>query len=118
MEYQKITNLLDNSSNKPSKFRTKIWIEINNESRGGCNVNSQVKFKTTMLKSCLCDYSDAHILFKGTITVDNTGTVAVPNNRNKKVIFKNFAAFTNFINEINNTQMDNTKNIDKVIPIE
>ena len=51
MEYQKIANLLDDTtSNKPSKFRTKNLVEINDKSRGTCNVNSQVKFKTTMLK--------------------------------------------------------------------
>ena len=59
MEYQKTTYLLDNASNQPYKFRTKNWVEINNESRGGYNVNSQIKFKTTMLKSSLCDYNDA-----------------------------------------------------------
>ena len=72
MEYQKITNLIDNASNQLSKFRTKNWVEINDESRAGYNVNSQIKFKTTMLKSSLCDYSDAHILVKGTITVADT----------------------------------------------
>ena len=84
MEYQKITHLSDNASNQPSKFRTKNWVEINDEPRGGYNVNSQIKFKTTML---VCDYSDAYILVKGPITVDNTGTAAAPNNRNKNVIF-------------------------------
>ena len=65
MEYQKIANLLDdNKSNQPPKFRTKNWVEINDESRGTYNVNSQIKFKTTMLKSNLCDYSDAYILVK------------------------------------------------------
>ena len=103
MEYQKITNLLDNASNQPSKFRTKNWVEINDESRGVYNVNSQIKFKTAMLKSSLCDYSDVNILVKGTITVDNTGTAAAPNNRNKKVIFKNCVPFTNCISEINST---------------
>ena len=50
MEYQKIVNLLDdNTSNEPSKFRTKNWVEINDKSRGTYNVNSQIKFKTTML---------------------------------------------------------------------
>ena len=49
MEYQKITKLLDNVSNQPFIFRTKNWIEINDESRGGYNVNSQIKFKTTMV---------------------------------------------------------------------
>ena len=64
MEYQKIANLIDDASNKPSKFKTKNWIEINDESRGTYNVNSQIKFKTTMLKSSLCDYSDAYIFVK------------------------------------------------------
>ena len=117
MEYQKITNLLDNASNQPSKFRTKNWVEINDESRGGYNVNSQIKFKTTMLKSILCDYSDSYILVKGTITVNNTGTAAAPNNRNKKLIFKNYAPFTNCISKINNTQIDNAKDIDIVMPM-
>ena len=64
MEYQKIANLIDDASNQPSKFKTKNWIEINDESRGTHNVNSQIKFKTTMLKSSLCDYSDAYIFVK------------------------------------------------------
>ena len=51
MEYQKIANLIEDTSNQPSKFRTKNWVEINDESRGTYNVNSQIKFKTTMLKS-------------------------------------------------------------------
>ena len=114
-EYQKITNLLDNGSNPPSKFRTKNWVEISDESRGVYNVNSQIKFKTTMLKSNLYDYSDAYILVKGTITVNNTGAVAAPNNRNKKVIFKDCAPFTNCISEINNTQVDHAKDIDIVM---
>ena len=59
MEYQKVTNLLDDASNQPSKFKTKNWVEINDESRGIYSVNSQITFKTTMLKSILCDYSDA-----------------------------------------------------------
>ena len=77
MEYQKIANLLDdNKSNQPSKFRTKNWVEINDESRGTYNVNSQIKFKTPMLKSSLCDYSDAYILVKGTITLTGAGDYA------------------------------------------
>ena len=61
MEYQKITNLLDNASNQPSKFKTKNWIEVNDDSRGVYNFDSQIKFKTTVLKSSLCDYSDTYI---------------------------------------------------------
>ena len=55
MEYQKIINLLGNTSNQLSKFRTKNWIEINDQSRGVYNTNSDIRFKTTMLKSSLCD---------------------------------------------------------------
>ena len=115
MEYQKIANLIDDASNQPSKFRTKNWVEINDESRGTYNANSQIKFKTTMLKSSLCDYSDAYIIVKGTITVNNTAADgAAANNTNKKVIFKNF---TNCISEINNTQVGNAKDIDIVMPM-
>ena len=53
MEYQKIANLIDDASNQPSKFRTRNWVEINDESRRTYNVNSQIKFKTTMLKELL-----------------------------------------------------------------
>ena len=105
-----MTNLLDNASNRPSTFRTDNWVEINDESRGVYNVNSQIEFKTTMLRSNLCDYADAYILVKGTITVDDTlATGAAVNNTNKKVIFKNCALFTNCISEINNTQVDDAK---------
>ena len=85
MLYQKIINLLGNTSNQPSKSRTKNWFEINDKSRGAYNTNSQIKFKTAMLKSSLCDYSDAYILVKGTIAVNNTVTAdADANNANKK----------------------------------
>ena len=71
-----------------------------------------------MFKSSLCDYSDAYILVKGTIIVNNTaGAGADANNTNKKVIFKNCAPFTNCISEINNTQIDNAKDIDIVMPM-
>ena len=89
MEYQKIINLLDNTPNQPSKFKTKIWVETNDGSYGTYNTGTQIKFKTLMIRSRLCDYSDAYILAKGTITVENTGAAASANNRNKKVIFKN-----------------------------
>ena len=69
-----------------------------------------------MLKSSLCDYSDAYILVKETITVNNTAAAdADANNTNKKVIFKNCALFTNCMNEINNTQVENVKDIDIVM---
>ena len=110
----------DNKSNQPSKFRTKNWVEINDESRGTYNVNSQIKFKTTMLKSSLCDYSDTYILVKGTIKITGAGDNAAArqaDERDKGVVFKNCAPFTNCISEINNTQVDNAKDIDIVMPM-
>ena len=118
MEYQKIASLLNNASNKPSKFRTRNWAEINDEARGTYSPNKQIKFKTSMLRSSLCDYSDAYILVKGNITVNNTAAGgAAANNTNKKVIFKNCAPFTNCISKINNTQIDNDEYTDIVMPM-
>ena len=106
MEFQKIANLIDNVSDQPSKVRTKNWVEINDEARGTYNVNIQIKFKTTMLKSSLCDYSDAYILVKGKIKITGRGADAAArqaDERDKNAAFKNCASFTNCISEINNT---------------
>ena len=110
-----IPNLLNDESNKASKFKTRNWAEINDEARGTYSPNKQIKFKTSMLRSSLCDYSDAYILVKGNITVNNTAAAA--NDTNKKVIFKNCAPFTNCISKINNTQIDNAEYIDIVMPM-
>ena len=120
MEYQKIVNLIDDTSNQSSKFRTKNWVEIYDESRGTYNANSQIKFKITMLKSSLCDYSDAYIFAKGKIKVTGRGADAAArqaDERDKGVTFKNCAPFTNRISEINNTQVDSAKDIDIVMPM-
>ena len=118
MEYQKIANLLNDKSNKPSKFRTRIWVEINDDIRSAYSPNKQIGFKTAMLRSSLCDYSDAYILVKGNIAVNNTaGAGTAASNSNKKVIFENCAPFTNFISKINNTQIDNAEYIDIVMPM-
>ena len=84
MDCQKII-LLDNTPDQPSKFRARNWIEINDESRRAYNISNQIKFKTAMIRSNLCHYSDVYIHVKGTMTFPNTGTAAAPNNRNKKV---------------------------------
>ena len=68
--------MIDDASNQPSKVRIKNWVEINDESKGTYSVNSQIKFKTTMLKSNLCDYSDAYILVKGKIKITGAGADA------------------------------------------
>ena len=114
MDYQKIVNLLDDTTNQTSKFRTRNWVEINDESPEKHD-NSNIKFKMSTIKSNLCDYSDAYIPVKGTMTIPNT--VAAVNNTNKKVIFKNCATFINCITEINNTQVNDAEKIDIVIPL-
>ena len=94
-----------NTSNQPSKFRTKNLVEINDESRGGYTTGSNIRFKTTLLKSSLCDYADAYILVKGTITITGAGDAAaarLADERNKGEIFKNFAPFSECISKINN----------------
>ena len=89
MEYQKITNLLNDASNKPSKFRTRNSVEINDDIRGAYSPNKQVRFKAAMLKSSLCDYGDAYILVKGNISVNNSAADgAASNNTIEKVIQK------------------------------
>ena len=73
MEYEKIINLLDDTTNQPSKFRTRYLVEITDQSRGNYGKNNQIKFKTSIIRSNLCDYSDAYILVSGTITIDGAG---------------------------------------------
>ena len=58
MEYQKIENLLESTSDNPSKFRIRNWVEIKDELRGNY-ANSDIRFKTTMLRTNLCDYADS-----------------------------------------------------------
>ena len=91
MEYQKIGNLLDNTSNQAWKFRTRNWVEINDEHRGTYTSNS-IKFKTTILRSDLCDYADAYILVNGRTTITGPGADGAArraDERDKGVTFKN-----------------------------
>ena len=116
MEHQKI-NLLDDATNQPSIPRTWDWVEINAESKGRYD-NSNIRFKTFIIRSDLCDYSDAYIFVKGTVTVPNMAAAgAVVNNTDKKVIFKNCASFTDCITERNNAQVDDAQKIDLVMPM-
>ena len=116
MEYQEIANLLESTSDNPSKFRTRNWVEINDESRANY-ANSDIRFK---LRSNLCDHADSYILAKGTITITGAGDDAAArqvDERDKGVTFKNCATFTKCISRINNTDIDNAHNIDIVMPM-
>ena len=72
--------MLDNTSNQPSKYMTKNWVEVKDDSHGTNNTNRQIKFKTSMLKSSLCDYSDVYILLKGIIPNKNTSSTGADEN--------------------------------------
>ena len=99
--------MLENTPYQSSIYRTKHWVEVNDESRGTYNVCRQIKFKTSILGSSLFDYSDAYILASATITVPNTAAAA--SNR-KNIIIENCGP-------LNNTQIDNAKDIDIVMPM-
>ena len=119
MEYQKIVNLLESTSDNLSKFRTRNWVEINDESRGNY-ANSDIRFKTTMLRSNLCDYADSYILVKGKTAITGAGANAdarQADERDKGVTFKNCAPFTKCISRINNTDIDNAHDTDIVMPM-
>ena len=111
--------MLDNTLTEPSKFMTKNWAEISNDLCGTYNINNQIKFKTMMLKSNLCGYSDPYILVSGTITITGEGgdDAKSADKRDKGVTFKNWTPFTDYLSEINNAQVDNAKYLDAVIPM-
>ena len=104
MEYQKIINFLDNTPNQPTKFRTENWVKINDDACGTYNINCKVKFKNSVLKSILRNYSDTYILVSGTITITKAGV-----EKEKGVISKYCAPFTECISEINHIQIHNAK---------
>ena len=116
MEYQKIIFFLDNASSPQSKLKTKNWIEINDKLWRTYSKYNQIRFKTSVLRSVLCFYSDTYFLLKGAVTVA-PATAAAENNAIKKVIFRNCAPFTSCISIINNTQVDNAHDFDIVVPI-
>ena len=111
--------MLENTPNQPSNFRTKKWVEINGDARGWYNTNSQIKFKISMLKSSLCDYSDGYIFVSGTIIITGEGdndAAKRADERNKGVIFRNCPPFTDSISEINNLPpIDNAQGIGDVM---
>ena len=91
MKFQKIVNFLDTTSDDKDlpRFVTKKWIEVYDQSGGNYNVNKEIRTKTPMVRSDLCDFNDAYIVVKGTITVTNPDNAK----RNQAVAFKNNAPF-------------------------
>ena len=139
MEFQKIASFIDATSyNKDlPTFVTKKWIGVYDQSEGNYNVNKEIRIKTSMLRSDLCDFSDAYIVVKGNITVTKKAFTAddidAPNNTaanvtatntannnafgHKKLVFKNNAPFINCISNINGVKIDNAEDLDVVMPM-
>ena len=109
MECQRIKNLLGDTSDKVPRFITKKWIEVHNQSGETYNTKKQIRFKTSMSRSNLCDYSDTYIAVKEKIIVTN------PNNDayDKKLRFENNASFTSCISKI----IDYAEDLDLVMPM-
>ena len=102
------------------RFITKKWVEVHDQSGSADDrykPNKQIRFKTSMLRSDLCDYSDAYIVVKGDITLTKTSGRAITDIRNRFLTFKNNAPFTNCISMINNVLIDNAEDLDVVMPM-
>ena len=139
MEFQKIVNFLDTTSDNKDlpKFVTKKWIEVYDQSQENYDVNKEIRIKTSMLRSDLCDFSDAYIVVKGNITVtkktftvndfdapNNTaGNVNATNTANDnafgedKLVFKTNAPFINCASKFNGGKIDNAEDLDLVMPM-
>ena len=123
MEHDKINNLLlseDNENEVLSKFFTREYVRINSL-LNTYNENKSIRFKTPMLRSSLCDYSDAYILVKGTITItapgNNHDANNIRDNKNRPVILKNNAPFASCITRINGELIEDANDLDIVIPV-
>ena len=113
MEFKKIVNLLDTTSDDKglSKFATKKLIEVYDQSKEYYNAKKEIRIKTPMFRSDLCDFSDAYIVVKGGIIVTNPDNAK----RNKAVAFKNNAPFISCISKLNGVQIDNAEELDVVM---
>ena len=115
-----MTNLLGTTPNEVPIFITKKWTEVHDQSGNAedrYKPSKQIIFKTSMLRSDLCDFSDAYIVVKGTITLTKTGGRDFIGIRNRFLAFKNNAPFTNCISKINNVLIDNAEDLDVVMPM-
>ena len=116
MEFQKVVNFIGTTFDDKDlpKFVTRKWIEIYDQSEGNYNVNKEIRIKTSMLTSDLCDYSDAYVVVKGYITLESNNNA---NKRNKNLAFKNNAPSINCISKINGVKIDNAEDLDVVMPM-
>ena len=114
MEFNKINNLLGPAHNKVARFITKKWIEVQSQSGNIYNTSKPIRFKTSMLRSDLCNYSDAYVWVKGNIIVTNPNDNA---DFNKELTLKNNAPFSSCISKINGELVENAEDLDVVMPM-
>ena len=115
MEYDKINNLLGNESENLSKFVTREYVRVNSLSN---TYDENKSIKTPLLRSDLCDYSDAYILVNGTITVTAAaGANNIREKRNKPLILKNNAPFVSCITKMNNELIEDAEDLDIAMPV-
>ena len=114
MEFNKINNFLGDSSDKIPRFVTKKWIEINPQSTKDLKTSKEIKFKTSMLRSDLCDYSEAYIWVKGDAVINNA---TVNNSFDRRFAFKNNAPFISCISKVNGKLVENAEDLDVVMPM-
>ena len=114
--FSKIANFLNTTPDDKDlpRFVTKKWIEVYDQSEKNYNPNKEIRIKISMLRSDLCDFSDAYIVVKGDITLEGDNDA---NKRNKNLAFKNNAPFINCISKINGVKIDNAEDLDVVMPM-
>ena len=120
MEYQKITNLLGIKPDDVPRFITKKWIEVHDQSGNAedrYKPSKQIRFKTSMLRSDLCDFSDAYIVVKGDITLTKTNGRGIIDIRNRFLAFKSNAPFIKCVSKINNVLIDSAEDLDIITPM-
>ena len=118
MQYQKTSNLLGTTLDKAPRFITRKLIEVHDQLGSADDrykPNKQIRFKTSMLRSDLCDFSDAYIITKGDITFTKTNRREFIDVRNRFLTFKNNALFTNCMSKVNNVLTGNAEDLDIVM---
>ena len=114
VEFQKIENFfhtISDDKNLP-RFVTKKWIEVYDQSEKHYSPSKEIRIKTSMLRSDLCDFSDAYIVLEGDISLKNYNDA---NKRNENLVFKNNAPFMNCISKINGVKINNAEDLDVVM---
>ena len=120
LEYQKTKNLLGTTLEEVPRFITKKWVKVHDQSGSADDrykPNKQIRFKTSMIRSDLCDYSDAYIVVKEDITLTKTNGTDITDIKNRFLAFKNNTPFINCISKINNILIENTEDLDILMPM-